>query len=386
MSLKNRAAIVGIGATEFSKNSGRSELQLAAEAAKAALADAGISPAEVDGMSSYTIDNNAEIDIARSIGASDLRFFSRIHYGGGAACAPLMQAAMAVANGVANVVICYRAMNERSEYRFGKPMMGAPTSEGMVLAYHAMQGLQTPAAMMALTMRRYMHDTGATALDFANISLGARRHAATNPKAFFYGKPLTLDEYLSSRMIADPLRLYDCCQESDGGVAVVITSAERARDLRQRPVMIRAAAQGSPRGTMNIANLYRDNIAPYDEGAMISRQLYAMADLKPADIDVAIIYDHFGPSVLPVLEAYGFCARGEAKDFIKNGNIEIGGSLPVNTHGGQIGEAYIHGMNGVAEAVRQLRGTAVNQVAGAEHVVVTAGSGTPNSGVILGRD
>jgi acetyl-CoA acetyltransferase len=214
----------------------------------------------------------------------------------------------------------------------------------------------------------------------------ARKHAATNPKAFFYGKPITLEDHQASRMIADPLRLLDCCQESDGAVAVVVVSAERAKSLRQKPVLIRAAAQGSPAGTLGLAGFYRADIAPRDECAATARQLYTTARLTPKNMQVAILYDHFGPTVLASLEGYGFCGYREAKDFIKNGNIEIGGSLPVNTHGGQLGEAYIHGMNGLAEAVRQLRGQAVNQVPGVQNVLVSAGSGVPTSGAILGID
>jgi acetyl-CoA acetyltransferase len=214
--------------------------------------------------------------------------------------------------------------------------------------------------------------------------VAARRHAATNPNAFFYRRPITRADHQASRMIADPLRLLDCCQESDGAVAVVVTSLEHARALRQKPVLIRAAAQGSPAGTLGLAGFYRKDITPREECAATARQLYATARMSPKDIQVAILYDHFGPTVLPSLEGYGFCAYGEAKDFIKNGNIEIGGTLPVNTHGGQLGEAYIHGMNGVAEAVRQLRGTAVNQVSNVTDVLVTAGSGVPTSAVILG--
>jgi acetyl-CoA acetyltransferase len=383
----NKTAIAGYGATEFSKNSGRSELRLAVEATLTALADAGIDPGDVDGMSTYTIDNNSEQEVFRSIGGRDLKFFSRIGQGGGATCAPLLQAALAITNGVAEVVVCYRAMNERSEYRFGAPMQALPpTSDNVLFAYHGAQGLMTPAAMIGMMMRRYMHETGATSEDFATYSVTARRYAATNPNAFFYGKPITQEDHQSSRMIADPLRLLDCCQESDGAVAVVVTSVERARSLRQKPVLIRAAAQGSPAGSLGLAGFYRDDIAPRDECAAAARQLYAAARMTPKDIQAAMIYDHFGPTVLPSLEGYGFCARGEAKDFIKNGNIDIGGALPVNTHGGQLGEAYIHGMNGVAEAVRQLRGTAVNQIANVRNVLVTAGSGVPTSAAILGTD
>ncbi|MDO9439072.1 lipid-transfer protein [Hydrogenophaga sp.] len=384
-SASGAAAIVGLGTTEFSKDSGRSEMRLAVEAVTAALQDAGIDPAEVDGMCTYMLDNNSEIDVFRNIGGRTLKFFSRISYGGGGACAPLQQAMMAVATGVAEVVVCYRAMNERSGLRFGQTTPPpAPESSVMFRHFHQMHGLMTAGAMMALPMRRYMHETGATSEDFFNYSRVARLHASTNPQAFFYGKPITRDEYMASRMIAEPFRLLDCCQESDGAVAVVVTSAERARARGPRPVLIRAAAQGAPATAMLCTSYYGADITPREECEVVAQQLYAMADLKPADIDVAIVYDHFGPTVLPALEGYGFCARGEAKDFIKNGNIEVGGTLPVNTHGGQLGEAYVHGMNGIAEAVRQLRGTAVNQVPGAENVLVTAGNGLPTSGMILG--
>jgi len=383
--ISDKAAIAGIGATEFSKNSGRSEFRLASEAVKAALDDAGVSASEVDGLCTMTVDNNSEAEIARAIGAGELSFFSRIAFGGGGACAVVQQAVLAVASGLANVVVCYRAMNERSQYRFGGPLIGAPlTSEGEVMAYHTLHGLSTAAALVAVMMRRYMKSYGATRLDFANVTIAARKHAAQNPAAFFYGKPLTLDEYLNSRIIADPLHLYDCCQESDGAVALVITSSARARDLRRKPVLVRGAAQGAGRGSIPLMNFYGEDIVPFDDTRIVSDQLYRMSGLSPGDMDAAIIYDHFGPTILPALEASGFCARGEAKDFIKGGNIEIGGGLPVNTHGGQIGEAYIHGMNGIAEAVRQVRGTAVNQVANLSNIMVTSGGGVPTSGLILG--
>ncbi len=383
----NKVAIAGIGTTEFSKNSGRSEMQLAAEATLAALEDAGLTVTDIDGFSTYTMDNNSECELARTLGAGDLTFFSRTHFGGHGACAPIFQAALAVHAGVANTVVCYRAMNERSEYRFGQPIdFQMPTAENALISLHTNMGAATAGAWMALCMRRYMHETGATTDDFATLAVASRLHASTNPKAFFYGKPLSREEYMASRIVADPFRLFDYCQESDGAVAVIVTSTERARSLRQKPALIRGAAQGATPKTASLTNFYRDEIYPRQEVAVVARQLYAQAGLSPKDMQAAIIYDHFLPSVMPSLEAYGFCANGEAKDFIKDGNIELGGGLPINTHGGQVGEAYIHGMNGVAEAVRQVRGTAVNQVAGLENIVVTGGSGGPTSGLILGVD
>jgi acetyl-CoA acetyltransferase len=325
--------------------------------------------------------------VFRSIGGRELKLFSRIGYGGGGSCAPVLQAAMGVATGVADVVVVYRAMNERSEYRFGTGALKQTplvTSEAGQYGLHAVQGLRTAAACMAMAMRRYMHEFGATAEDFGRIAVTMRDYAATNPNAWFFGKPITLDDYFASRMIADPFRLLDCCQQSDGAVALVITSAERARDLRQKPVHIRAAAQGLCDDQHEMVSYYRDDILSFAEARLVARQLYAMAGLGPADMDAAVFYDHFGPAMLPQLEAYGFCDRGEAPAFVRDGRIGRGGSLPVNTHGGQIGEAYIHGMNGIAEAVRQLRGQAVNQVEGVQNMLVTAGPNIPTSGLILG--
>lgn len=385
--ISNKTAIAGFGATEFSKNSGRSELRLALEATLQALDDAGISPSEVDGMSTFTMDNNSEQEVFRGIGGKELKFFTRIIQGGGGTCAPLEQAALAISSGIANVVVVYRAMNVRSGHRFGKPLQfEQATADNAVMAYHGASGLMTAAALMGMMIRRYMHETGATSRDFANYSVLARKHAATNPNAFFYGKPITVEDHQQSRLIADPLRLLDCCQESDGAVAFVVVSAERAKDLRRKPVLIRSAAQSSPAGTLGLGGFYRDDIWPYEECALAARQLYAQSGLSASDMDAAIIYDHFGPSVFPSLEAYGFCPRGEAKDFVADGNLEIGGVLPINMHGGQLGEAYIHGMNGIAEAVRQLRGDAVNQVASPKNILVTAGSGVPTSAAILGVD
>jgi len=384
MQLRDKTAVVGIGATEFSKNSGRSELQLAAEAVLAALTDAGLTPEDVDGLCTYTADNNTEAEVARCIGAPNLTFFSQIGFGGGGACGPLHQAMLAVATGVADVVVCYRALNERSGYRFGQAFSPVvPGSNEALATYHTFHGLMTGAAMFALLIRRYMDETGATPEDFGHVAVASRKYASTNPNAFFYGKPITMADYLNSRMISDPIRLLDCCQESDGGVAVVVTSTERAKDLRQKPALIRAAAQGSAYQQIQVTNYYTQGAIEFKETALVARQLYQQAHLDPGDIGAAIIYDHFIPTVLMSLEAYGFCKPGEGKDFVKNANLEIGGELPLNTHGGQVGEAYIHGMNGIAEAVRQIRGTAVNQVSNLENILVTAGSGIPTGGVIL---
>ena len=387
--LRDRSAIAGIGATEFSKDSGRSELRLAVECVKAALDDAGLAPSEVDGMVTFTMETNPEIEIARSVGIGDLRFFSRIHHGGGAGGGCVQQAAMAIATGVADVVVCYRAFNERSGHRFGTGVQDrppAPTTENSHFGWYSPYGLLTPASWVAMFARRYMHEFGVTSEDFGRVAVADRKHAATNPAAWFYGKPITLEEHQSSRWIVEPLHLLDCCQESDGGQALVLTSVERARDLRQPPAVVRAAAQGAGEDQESMTSYYRDDITGLPEMGLVARQLWATAGIGPADVQTAVIYDHFTPFVLTQLEEFGFCGRGEAKDFVRDGNIELGGSLPVNTNGGQLGEAYIHGMNGIAEGVRQVRGTSVNQVDDVEHVLVTAGTGVPTSGLVLGRD
>lgn len=385
--ISGRAAIVGIGATDFSKESGRTELRLAAEAVTAALADAGLTPADVDGLTTFTMDTNNEISVARAAGIGNLKFFSQINYGGGAACGTVQHAAMAVATGVADVVVAYRAFNERSGLRFGQTghrVAASADSKGVDNTNFFVHGLMTPAAQVAMTAQRYLHLSGATSRAFGAVSVADRRHAANNPAAYFYQKPITIEDHQNSRYIAEPLRLLDCCQESDGAVAIVVTSVERARDLQRPPAVIQAAAQGSGKNQFIMSSYFDRDLFGLPEIGVVGDQLWAQSGLTPNDIQTAILYDHFTPYTLLQLEELGFCNRGDAKDFVADGAIEIGGRLPINTHGGQLGEAYIHGMNGIAEAVRQVRGTSVNQVPDVEHVLVTAGTGVPTSGLILG--
>ncbi|MCX4963285.1 lipid-transfer protein [Streptomyces sp. NBC_00654] len=380
-SLGGKAAIVGIGATEFSKDSGRSELTLAVEAVRAALDDAGLSPSDVDGLVTFTMDTSPEITVAQAAGIGELSFFSRVHYGGGAACATVQQAALAVASGVADVVVCYRAFNERSGRRFGSGVQRRePTAEGAALGWNLPFGLLTPASWVAMAAQRYLHTYTLEPEVFGHVAVTDRRHAARNPAAYFYGKPITLADHAASRWIVEPLRLLDCCQETDGGQAIVVTSAERARDLPRPPAVIVAAAQGAGRAQEQMTSFYRDGLTGLPEMGVVARQLWRTSGLSPADIDVGILYDHFTPFVLMQLEEFGFCGPGEAAGFVADD------ALPLNTHGGQLGEAYLHGMNGIAEAVRQIRSTSVNQVTGAARTLVTAGTGVPTSGLILGRD
>lgn len=386
--LSRKAAVVGIGATEFSKDSGRTEMQLALEAVKAALDDAGLKGSDVDGMASFSMDHNWENEILRQIGGNELKFFSRTEFGGGAACGPFVHAAMAIASGLCKTVVIYRALNERSGLRFGSGQLfnNNPLDPNIInFSHYFPYGFMTPAAWIAFSARRYMHEFGATSEDFGRVAVAMRDFAATNPKAFFYNRPITLEEHQASRMIADPLRLLDCCQESDGAVAFVITSVEQAKDLKNTPAVIASARQSIVKSTRMMTPFYGESISGIPEFDACADELYSMAGLTPKDINMACLYDHFSPWVLPQLEAFGFCGRGEAKDYVRDGHINRGGKLPVNTHGGQLGEAYIHGMNGIAEAVRQIRGTSVNQVNNVERVLVTAGAGVPTGAAILER-
>src|SRR5262245_40629348 len=303
-------------------------------------------------MVTFTQDTNPEIEIARSLGAGELSFFSRIHHGGGAACGTVQQAVLAVHAGVADYVVCYRAFNERSGRRFGAGVQdqraqllglhGPPyaTAEQAHFSWYAPFGLLTPAQWVAMFATRYLHEYGATSEDFGRIAVADRKHAATNPKAWFYEKPITLEDHQASRWIVEPLHLLDCCQESDGGQALVVTTPERARDLSQPPVIVRSSAQGAGADQEMMTSYYRERISGLPEMGLIARQLWNTTGLGPDDIQAAIIYDHFTPLALPQLEEFGFCGRGEAKDFIRDGNIEHGGRRPINPNTAPLREAY----------------------------------------------
>lgn len=379
-------AIIGIGATEFSKNSGRSEMQLACEAALIAVQDAGILGADVDGMATFSMDNNWEIDVHRQIGGTKLNFFARTEYGGGGALGPFAHVVSAISSGQCNTAIIYRGMNERSGLRFGSGKimnMNALNPDAIHFSHYFPTGFMTPASWIAMSAQRYMYEYGATSEDFGRIAVAFRDFASTNPKAFYYQRPITLEDHQKSRLIADPLRLYDCCQESDGAVAFVLTSLKNAKAIGVNSVEIASVRQCALPSSRQVTPFYSDSITHFPEFDAIADDLYQAANISSDDIDVACLYDHFTPSVLPQLESFGFCGRGEGKEFVRDGHIARNGKLPVNTNGGQIGEAYIHGLNGIAEMVRQLRGTASNQVKGAQHALVTAGAGVPTGAAIL---
>jgi len=384
--LKDQSVIVGIGQTEFTKNSGRSELALAAECVNKAIADAGLKPSDIDGLTAFTLDTTDEIELARTVGIPELTFWGRIPYGGGAAVGIVHQAAMAVATGAAKYVVGYRALNGRSGQRYSMGVSGdIVTSDLIHWGYYMPSGLFTPASWVAMFTQRYMHETGCKSTDLAQVAVSMRKHAFNNPAAFYHGRELTMEDHQSSRMIADPLRLYDCCQETDGGCAFVVTTPERAKDLAQPGAIIRGIAQGSTDDQEQMTSFYRNEIATLPEMDLVARQVYGMSGLGPQDLEAAVIYDAFTSIILFQLESFGLCERGEAKDFVKDGGLEVGGSLPSNTHGGQLSEAYIHGINGVNEGVRLIRGTSPNQPEKNDCVLVTAGVGVPTSAMILGK-
>src|SRR3954469_18668468 len=264
-------AIVGIGQTEFSKDSGRSELQLAAEAVVAALDDAGLRPDQVDGMVTFTQDSNDELAVARSVGVPELRWTARTPGGGGGASATVQLASAAVEAGMADAVVIYRAFNERSGRRFGQPLPTAPPSMSWTLPF----GLDTPAKMYSLWFQRYMHVYGLTNEDFGRYSVVARKHAANNPNAWFFDRPITLADHQASRWIVEPiLRLLDCCQESDGGVALVVTTMDRARDLPNTPVRVAAASQSQLSDGEVMFNYYHPDLADFPEARSLAAQLW----------------------------------------------------------------------------------------------------------------
>lgn len=378
--LKDRTAIVGIGQTRFGKGMPQSEEELGAMAILAALNDAGIDPSEVDGLCSYTTQTAEEEEIARASGFGDLRFFARVPAGGGGGCATIGLGAMAIATGQADVVVAYR-----SRKRSGRASrVWSQTSEVVKGRYQWTSpfGLLRPSDEVGIVMRRQMHEHGATREHLANIALAFRAHANRNPVAVMAGKTLTREEYLSARWISEPLCLYDCCIETDGALAIVLVAAERTRDLAQPPAYVHAFAQGLTRDSIMMSNFYCEDPL-HTQGEACAAALWAGSDFKARDVDVAQLYDAFTPLILQSLEAYGFCGRGESGAFTENGNIALGGRLPLNTSGGSLSEVYAHGFNLIIEAVRQVRGTSTAQVPDVKCSFVSSSNCVPTGALLL---
>jgi acetyl-CoA acetyltransferase len=380
----NRAAIVGVGQTEFSKNSGRSTLRMALEAIMEALDDAGLRPSDIDGV--VKMASNREIeetDIARALGLRNLRFFGEIDYGGGAGSATVGHAAAAIAAGQADVVVTFRSLNERSERRFGESTVGGGVAGWR--AYYIPIGLVTPAQWMAIFGRRYLHEFGHDTDAFGMVTVLSRRNAATNPHAMMYQRPITIEDHRRAEWIAEPLRLLDCCLDTDGASCAIVASAGVARRSSGTPVWIRAATQGMGSAAETMTSWQRDSLTHLEEHEAAAEALYRGADMTPDDIDVLLVYDHFTPMVLMTLEAYGFAARGHAPDRFREGFFDLDGAKPLNPMGGHLGEGYLHGFGHIVEAVRQLRGTACNQVRTRQPrtALVASAGGVPTGSLIL---
>ena len=377
---RDTTAIVGIGTTPFAKSLPESELVLALTAIGAALDDAGIEASEVDGLSSYTLEATDEVEIARNLGLGDLTYFAKVGYGGGAGCGVVGQAAMAVATGQCNVAVAWRSRKRGAAT--SRPWAGVSNRVGGNLGWTRPFGLLRPVDEIAMLTRRYCHEFGATRDHLANVALAFRRHANNNPAATMFDRPMTRDDYFAARWISEPLCLFDNCLETDGACAVVICRADRARDLPQPPAYVHSWAQALPRHHQTMTNFFCDE--PLVGPAWVCADaLWSRSEIGPADVDVAQLYDAFSPLVPLSLEGYGFCERGEGGPFTDDGGIEIGGRLPVNTSGGGMSEAYLHGFNLIVEAVRQVRGTSTNQVANASWSLATSGEGVPTSALLL---
>jgi acetyl-CoA acetyltransferase len=379
--LKDAAAIVGIGETPFAKRLEGSEKKLALQAILAALDDAGIEPGEVDGFASYTMEATDEVEIAKCLGAGDVTFFGQVGYGGGAGPACVGQLAMALAAGQCRVGVAWRSRKRGSGARpWANVVQQLPTPAAWTRPF----GLLRPADEIAMLTRRYMHEYGATRDHLANVAIAVRRMANRNPRAVMHDRELTREQYLAARWIAEPLCLFDNCLETDGALACVLVPAERARDCAQPPVWVHAFAQGLPRQSHTMVNYWCED--PLRGPAWVcARQLWSRSDFQPADVPVAQLYDAFTTLIPLSLEGYGFCGRGEGAAFTEGGALELGGRLPVNTSGGGLSEAYVHGFNLINEGVRQMRGTSTNQVKDAPACLVTAGEGVPTSALLLRR-
>jgi acetyl-CoA acetyltransferase len=387
VSLKDKAAIVGIGQLPFAKDIGRPEEVTALEAAKLALEDAGLRPSDVDGMTKWSIQVTSENAIARSLGIPNLRFFGEVGYGGGGGCGVVGHAAAAIAAGMARCVLVYRSRNRGSG---GRPWAGTSrerdqaAAETNETAFYSPYGFVRPADQVAMFARRFLHERGYTTRHLGWIAIAMRRHASNNPIAMMR-TPITMDDYEKARFISEPLRLLDCCLETDGAAAVVVAEAAMARDLRQKPAWIMAASQGMGPRNFIMNNFFKDPLLE-SPGAYAARDLWRMAGVEPKDVPVAQLYDAFTPLVLASLEEYGFCRPGEAGAFVEDHGLEVGGRLPTNTSGGSLSEAYVHGINLIIEATRQIRGTSLNQVPGARLSLATSGNMVPTGALLLRGD
>jgi acetyl-CoA acetyltransferase len=388
-----KAAIAGVGSSDYYRR-GRSlpktVIELAGIAVLNAVEDAGLSVRDVDGFATFAGGPDISL-LAFTLGIPEVKFTAALTGGGGGSAGSIGLAADAIANGSATVVVSVMAM-QQADYRLGRTDLAGGT--GPYALRHTSDkdftlpfGMLSPGHKFAMVIKRHMHLYGTRREDFAELVIGTRNNALTRPNALMK-TPLTLDDYFDARMITDPLCLLDFCLENDGAVAIVTTSAERARHLRHQPVDVLSAESGGD-GRFGHSVGWMTSPDEYFATSFhqsVAKRLFAKSGLGPDDIDVAELYDHFSPMVLLQLEDYGLCPIGESGSFVSEGNIRWpGGSLPVNTHGGNLSEAYVMGMTHIKEAVEQLRGTAINQVPGARTALVTGGpAAIPVSALILG--
>jgi len=378
--IQDRVAVVGIGHLPFAKDIGRPISDTAVEAIQLALDDAGLAAEDVDGMSMLEMEATHEVSIAHRLGVQNLAWWDKISYGGGAAAATLMHAAAAIASGLATTVVCHRARNRGA--RTSRPWAQERQLVRDDKALHTPWGLIRPVDVIGMWAHRHMHEFGTRREHFGNVAIAARKHAQKNPFALMRGRPLDMKTYLAARVIGYPLHLYDCCLETDGALACVVTSVERARDLRQKPALVHSVAQASGPNPVHLAN-YNNTPDMETTSVFCARLLWERSALTQKDMGCAQIYDAFTPLVVTGLEDYGFCKRGEGGPFTEGGRIELGGALPVLTSGGGLSEAYVHGFNLILEGVRQIRGTSTNQVPGCSATLVTGASGVATSAVVL---
>jgi acetyl-CoA acetyltransferase len=385
--LRGRVAVAGIGETRYYKHgkSPDAEFKLALQAILRACEDAGIAPQEIDGFASYSNDRNDPSRIAAALGLPELRF-SNMQWGGGGGggAAAVGNAAAAVATGMADCVVVFRALAQGQFARFG--LGGQPPTVSGEQAFTFPYGMMSPGQRYAMRAMRFMHEHGIGREPLRAIALASYHHAQTNPRAVMHGRPLTEEMYDASRWIVEPFRLFDCCLENDGAAALVLVPAERARDLRRPRVYVLGAAQGSEH--RNAAPVHNAPLYGTSSFTTVAPHLYAMAGVEPGDVDVVQSYENFTGGVLMSLVEHGLFSAEEATEVCTLDNlIAPKGRLPLNTSGGNLAECYMHGLELQLEAVRQLRGQSCNQVPDADVAMVCAGPMvTPVSSVIFGTE
>ncbi|MBT3371957.1 MAG: thiolase family protein [Rhodospirillaceae bacterium] len=365
--LTDKCAITGIGETEYSKNSGKSVAALQMEASLKAIADAGLKPTDIDGVIPYGNMEMVAEDFITNLGLPDLRYSAVTPLGGASAVAAIQAAVSAVASGIANNVLIPIGRNGSSGQRIGARAGEMPQFR-LIGEFEMPQGNIAPPQLYAHMARRHMELYGTKSEQLAEIAVSTRANAILNDNAVMT-KPMTIEDHQNSRIISDPLRLFDCCLESDGAAAVIVSGSDRAKDLAQKPIYIMGVGEGHPDSPSTITQ--RPDITTLGT-AKAAPRAFGMAGVSHKDIDVAEIYDCFTYIVMCQLEDLGFCKKGEGGDFVSNGRIARGGELPINTHGGLLSQSHIVGMNHVCELVKQLRGSAGKaQVANAEIGLVT---------------